>query len=177
MKIEFKNTIEDIQHFSEYDSKNSPFKKRRTNISRYGYPILFFIVLIPAIIKQALFNITLWFIVSAIWFLILPKLNLLSTKRQIMKQYKGGKNKILLSSRSLELSEQGIWVVTEHSESFIKWDALEKIGKDKKYIFIYVDPQSALIVPRDSFRDENEANEFLSLLESSYKNINKTATL
>jgi hypothetical protein len=176
MKIEFKNTIEDVQNFSQYHSKNSPPIKRRTNLSRYGYPILFFIVLIPAIIKQALFNIVLWLIVSLIWFIILPKLNFLSTKRHIMKEYKGGKNKILLSNRSLELSEQGISVVTEHSESFIKWDAIEKIEKDKKYIFIYVDPQSALIVPRDCFRDEKEANEFLSKLESSYYNINKKST-
>ncbi|MDH3267729.1 MAG: YcxB family protein, partial [Ignavibacteria bacterium] len=58
----------------------------------------------------------------------------------------------------------GIKVEKVNSESFTKWEVVEKVFDAKDYFYIFIDYNMAYIIPKRSFLPSEKLNEFVSIL-------------
>ena len=160
MKIEYDNIMDDLLNFSEHHSMNSPRIKKKMSVFKYTFPILVLIIIIPVIITNPTKNITIWFVVSVIWFFAAPYYYRYAIRRSSLKMYNEGENKGVLTKHTLILNEEGIIEETNYNTTKLKWDSIEKIVKDYRYIYIYIGAVSAFIVPIRSFSSSISFNDF-----------------
>lgn len=72
-------------------------------------------------------------------------------------------NQDYFGRHQVQLSEDSISLETSNTEKKINWIDVLKAEFNDDYYFVYDTPQTAIIIPRESIKDEPE---FLSFLES-----------
>ena len=75
-----------------------------------------------------------------------------------------------LGAKKINLNENGITQETKNSTKTHSWKGIRKMDSNKKYIFVFVDKLTAYVIPKRSFKDDNESNEFIKILEDGIKN-------
>jgi hypothetical protein len=66
-----------------------------------------------------------------------------------------------LGKHKVVLTDIGLVESTAVNESSRTWAGIDRIEQDSNYIFIYVAPLQAIIIPRRAFKDATAAEEFL----------------
>ena len=75
-----------------------------------------------------------------------------------------GKVHSVVGTHNLAISENEIVDNSEHSEAKTQFNAVENIVEDKEHIFIYVNADSAHIIPTRIFENNDKKKEFLAFL-------------
>lgn len=165
MEIKYELTKDDIIDFNLYHSENSKTIKRSLNIQRYIISVIF---VFAAIVMSSYldipysFTIPFFLVVSLIWIFYYPKFFKWLIKRNVSKMLDEGKNKAIIGEQRLSISNEGIIAISEAGEMKSNWSLVEKIGKTKKNIYIYISSISAYIIPIKAFNNEEEVNNFIS---------------
>jgi len=73
-------------------------------------------------------------------------------------------NGFVFGPTSYDFLEEGIKIIKEQSETFTKWEGVEKIFNARDYFYIFVDHNLSYIIPKRSFLSPEKLDEFLSLL-------------
>ena len=89
-------------------------------------------------------------------------------KRNVLKLYGEGKNKTILGEHILEITDTEIIDKTEPSEQRTRISAVELIGSNAEYVFIYIGALSAHIIPRNNIL-EGDADLFLEEVKKRYE--------
>src|SRR6185436_8528280 len=71
-----------------------------------------------------------------------------------------------LGKHKVVLSETGLVESTVVNESSRTWAGIDRIEQDSNYIFIYVAPLMAIIIPKRAFKDVAAAKAFYELSET-----------
>jgi len=71
-----------------------------------------------------------------------------------------GKNKGILGSHTIIISEEGLQEITEVSESRSIWSGIERIEENEEYIFVYIGAYQAHVIPKRDFASKEDAKEF-----------------
>jgi hypothetical protein len=79
------------------------------------------------------------------------KLNKKVFQPQIDKRLQGDPALGMLGKHKLQVTEQGLTVMTSVNSSFQTWAGVHSIQEDDQYIFIYTTPISAHIIPKRAF--------------------------
>jgi hypothetical protein len=80
---------------------------------------------------------------------------------------KGGDDridKLVKNPHSFEISEDGIEVSSSNSSTFVKWNSINNILEISSYFLIHPSPLKFFILPINSFKNENQLNDFLKLI-------------
>ncbi|WP_459931612.1 YcxB family protein [Desulfosporosinus burensis] len=86
------------------------------------------------------------------------------TKRISKMLNDGGKNSVI-GTHNLAISEDGIVDRSKHTEAKTQFKAIDTIVENKEHIYIYVNANSAHIIPIRIFVNEAEKNDFLAFLQ------------
>ena len=78
--------------------------------------------------------------------------------RQLRPAAGGG----ILGPKQVELTEAGIYVKGQHHESVFGWATIRGAEVTDKHIFVMVDPNAGVIVPRRCFASDTECGQFVS---------------
>ena len=106
-----------------------------------------------------------WFIMTAIIFTaILLFIFVLSALAMISR-----KNKTFLTDNTIELTDNGIIMENRYERSECVWDIVQRLKRTKRFIFVYVNQNAAIIVPKRAFPNDQEWNGFYEILESHYR--------
>lgn len=70
------------------------------------------------------------------------------------------KSKAMLTEHSITLEESGFTEETIYNKTEHKWAIVQKLPRTKRYLYIYIAPHMAHVVPRRAFPDETEWNAF-----------------
>ena len=77
-------------------------------------------------------------------------------------------NGLVVGKRRLEFGEEGIKDTCELGHFYYKWKAVQDIVSNNGSIYLFIDGLLAQIVPKSSFKDESEHNEFLENLKNMH---------
>ena len=163
MNIEFQNTLEDILALNWYHHRASPGARRTLLLFQYGLPVA--IVLIVVIITFAAgwstFTIVPAVVLALAWFALVPRMQKRNLQKQVVKLYAEGRDRGIVTGHKVSMSSSSITDRTDRGETKTAWKDVDKVVGTEKYVFIYVGPESALIVPRGAFPGESEYRAFL----------------
>lgn len=73
------------------------------------------------------------------------------------------KNKPFYCERSLTVGADGIVTESEYGRSETRWKTVQKLGYTRHHLYLYVNADSAMIVPRRVFADEGAWNAFYKI--------------
>ncbi|WP_242865763.1 YcxB family protein [Desulfosporosinus sp. HMP52] len=83
-----------------------------------------------------------------------------------------GKNQSVIGRHDLTLSNTGIVDLSENSEAKTQYNEIHDIVEDKEHIYVYVNANSAHIIPNRIFENLDKKNEILALLKQKGKSNN-----
>lgn len=147
-EIEYEIREQDLLAFNEHQLKHS--EKLQKTLNRHQATIPGIMVLI------ALF---LWFyyqdtlsaiwvgLGAAIWGVAVPWYLRWNARSQIRKMYTADVKDAVLGRYKLRIEPNALVEVSKAGESRIKWSEILRIEKTKGYAFVFVDVDSALILP------------------------------
>lgn len=76
--------------------------------------------------------------------------------------------------RKLHIDKEGIKTTVAAKSAAIKWESIESILKDEKYIYINGKNGNAFVIPDRAFKDKEMRNSFFSVLMSYFKETSNT---
>lgn len=164
MELEFELLEEDYINFNIDHAKKSSSLKKNILMQRILGPALFLIF--PFIIRgyteiPMWYWVTIFGIVSVVWFIYYPKYFNWEMTRRVKKMLSEGSNENILNRRKIILSDEGILEKSLIGESNVSWNQVDKVEESNEYIYIYISSISAHIIPKRIFKDENEKQMFI----------------
>src|SRR4051794_3110074 len=138
MEVEYSLEIDDAMAFHRYYWRHDPKAKRL--LGSWVSTILVGL-LILAMIGRDIITFGGLSAMGMMWLGLLVGLVLIQllgprlAQRNVRQLYKGSQGKGELQSRRLTLSSKGLQSVTEHSETYMEWSAIEKIVTTNEHLF------------------------------------------
>ncbi|MGB5989276.1 MAG: YcxB family protein [Marinifilaceae bacterium] len=168
MKTEI--TREDFLQFNKHVQSTKNLRK----------PILFtFLFLILLVIMMnigepfdLLSIITQMLMIAAIWgiiFVVFRQVMLSKIKK--MPNDKGG----ILGERKYLIEDKGFREISNSSETLTNWNGIKEIQESKDHYYLFVDKIAAYIIPKRSFFNGTEEEEFINTINEKISKYNTGA--
>jgi hypothetical protein len=168
MEVEYELTKDDLYAF-HWRSAFESSRARRQAWKPYAF--LFILMLLVGLLQSCGpdgFHFSpLNLAVLLVGFLIVAAITWLSTRitmrrfiNQILKEEKPEKGQ--LGKHRVVLSDAGIVESTVVNESSRTWAGIDRVEQNSDYIFIYVAPIQAIIIPKRAFKDVAAAEAFVA---------------
>lgn len=163
MKIVVNITSDDCWNFTKYNlSHNSKYKfKFYMNI----IAVVFLVALILYLDNQSILELILQ-VILAIPFSYYLMIFLMKWQN---KNY-AKRNEGIIGEHTIVISEEGLREITKVNNSLYLWCGIAKIKQDNSYIYIYIEEFMAHIIPKKSFRSEEDENLFFNSLIKYWEN-------
>jgi hypothetical protein len=161
MKITYHNTVRDRLAFAAFHLPRSPMI---ILITVGFFLFITFESIIPDIPKDKSLAFQIFYVIIAeaiqasIIFAVWTVIVLVGT---ISK-----KNKTLAAERTLTFSEDSFVSDTSFAHSEYKWPMVQKLARTGSHIFLYLNKDSAVIVPRRAFESSSQWDEFYDYCQS-----------
>lgn len=168
-RLECRITDKDYYEFNKYHTTDSPDVKKIGLIGKLCVPVMFLIIFIHYIIRGddwhfLSFALTLFTIVSVIWFFAFNPFSLLFIKLHIRFMKKNGKLPYS-DYATLEFFDDYFTETTESTKTEVKYDAVLKVRiNEPKAIYIYQNAVLAYIIPFDAFDSSAERDKFIDFI-------------
>ena len=97
-------------------------------------------------------------IIAALWALLSPKIMLLDLRRQILKSYTAKEKINMFGTYSLSIDSADPNFLIEKSPSGknkMAWADLVRVEYGKRYVYIYINLSTALVIPVDKVKQGN----------------------
>jgi len=165
MEIQVDLTRADYADFNKYFFFKRKFKR-----------ILFNIIIIPFLITlyvtrndlNNLFEFCIWYVITVLFFgIIYLGIIMLTLKRTgKLPSDKGS----ILGKRKYTITDEGLLEESEINNNLRKWSGIKTVDVNRNSVFIVVDTIAAYVIPKRSFKDDNEMNSFVQRVTEKIKN-------
>ena len=168
MNIDYDINLEDIVEFNIYVLKNHPHIKNRRRIMQISFLSLISLLFIGGLVQYFAGNdssLAVLLLVIAIglavfyWYSSRPSRTRNGIRKAVIRQYRKIPNEEMCRHK-LSVSEEGLQVVTDYTESKAPWSAFSEIVKTPDYLYFFFQPEKAHIVPKRAFSGEKTFNRF-----------------
>lgn len=178
MKISYKNTEDELLEYSQLKIDEAlTFSKFHILAKVFiGFLIFALILYLPVLlIRPQSFDFAMIAPMLFVVVFIIPHFFALCVYPIFFEIYK--RNLIpLLKTAEVQFEDKEVHIATETSESAIQWKAFIKYSKTTRYVFLYINPKMAYIVPRRVFVSDTQWQEFVELVKKHVKTEEKIAT-
>jgi hypothetical protein len=165
MEIEYNLTEEDYLHFNLFHIKNSKTGKKSLLIQRLIGPVIFIMAafIFAEIDEELSFTLLLsiFIILSILWYLFYPKYFFGYVKRHTKKLISEGTNNGLIGKHVMTLDESGVTDISTTSETKVNWSGIQELKEDKEYLFLYNSAVSACILPKRDLENPEDIKKFV----------------
>jgi len=79
------------------------------------------------------------------------------------------KNKPFYARKTITFQDECFISESEYSRSEIRWKIVQKLARTTRHVFIYVNSESAVVIPRRAFESDSEWNVFYELCKNNVK--------
>lgn len=170
MEILYTVTEDDYVAYNLFHYEHSPSSRRTMLITRLILPV---IVVLITLISGSYRSPIAWIppvVVAVIWFFVMPPFFKNSIKKNVRRMISEGRRVSFLGDFKLSLHDnylrnEGDGVATESAY----W-RIEKIRRDQERLYVYIGSITSLIIPFRYFKDEDEVQQLVSLLEHKMAN-------
>jgi YcxB-like protein len=73
------------------------------------------------------------------------------------------RNKPMFCEKKITLGDEAIFTESPYGRSEIQWQAVQKLARTRRYIFMYMNQDSALVIPRRAFENSTQWNNFYEI--------------
>lgn len=172
MTISFRNTIGDRLAFAAYHLPRNPLM---ILIIGGVFLLITFGSLLPAAREDVTHGIVekaIIFIIAdlAIAFLMISLLSLFILLAMISR-----KNKTLYCQKTITIGDDGLFGESEYGKSEMRWKTVQKLARTRKHILIYINSESAWIIPRRAFGNDADWNNFYEVCQRNRRQAASTA--
>ena len=159
MKYSYEITRDDFVNFSKFYYFKTRFKK---NIITY----VVIIILVQYYLNRNQFDLkaTIISVVGIVIAIVLSFYIAFNRVKQLPSE-----NGTILGLRTIELTENEITCTTDSSSSMVNWSKVRSLEKDDKYYYLFLDTNSAYIIPKHVFANQNEESTFIEFVKSKIK--------
>lgn len=167
MNYRYELNAQDLIDFNIFHITYSKLARRSFFVQRYILSLSFLIL--PFILRNFTtmpleYLMVIFFLLYIYWVAFYPKRIKKIVSRKITKVLAEGKNHSVVGTHNLTITEEEIVDISEHSEARTPFQSVENIVEDKGHIFIYVNANSAHIIPIRMFESNEQKNELLAFL-------------
>lgn len=118
-----------------------------------------------AIVTEMLILLVLWTVI----FVLFKQVTLSRIKK--MPKDKGA----ILGEREYLIEDKGFREISDSSETLTKWKGFNEIQESKDYYYLFVDKIAAYIIPKRSFSNKTEEEEFINTINENISKFNTDA--
>jgi len=173
--ISFEFGPDDVVAFNLYHHAHSPGTQRMATIVRFVPPALFMLLAMYEVVRHGVrspmttMTLAIAIVVMLPWTLLFPLFFRRILARQVQSMLKEGSKKSF-GKMSVELTKEHVVETGPAEERRVKWSAVEKIAATEGYLFVYVSPIAAIVVPRRAFDTRDEFVSFVNMAKSLREN-------
>jgi hypothetical protein len=148
--IRYTTTLRDLLAFVRYHRLHDPF-------TLFLYALMFAITLwmsvgsVPPDTSAEASVVLVVLMEGEALIVVVALLTLLSVLSLVSRR-----NKTVLTDHTLTLSDDGLAEQTPFNTTVHKWSAVQKVGRTKKHLFVYVAQHSAHVIPRRAVSTDAE---------------------
>jgi hypothetical protein len=164
MDIEYDVNLDDAVEFNHYVSNHNPKSKNRRKIVRAIYifdiVVFAFIGLVSLLGNQIITGVIFSLLAVGIGTYYWYRFSRVRIKQAVVKQYVKIPNEEICRHK-LSISDSGLHDITDYEESTTHWSAFNEILQTNKYLYFFMKPGKAYIVPKRAFADDMAFNRFV----------------
>jgi hypothetical protein len=164
LQIEYELREQDLTAFTEHqlqDKENFQKILRRHQIIIPA--ILAFLALLAWIYYASPLNAAYIALIAISWHYLSPMLIKYNLRRKILKLYSETDKRQLIGKYKLRLEPHALVEIRGTQETRIPWQDVLRIEVTKRYVFIYLDVDMALIIPRKTLK--GDIHKFLQIAD------------
>lgn len=170
-ELDYLVTADDIAYLNHYHTQNSPMLRRNraavgTVMTLVGV-MGFLLAMGTAGISMGVMMLV---VILGVWLAIGRRR---SPSRQqtdyIRRLFEEGKNRALFGHHHIRLLDDRLEVSTEFSRGEVKWEGVERVEQDEKYVFIYVSALNAYVINKKFFPSEQHAQAFFGAADNLHR--------
>jgi hypothetical protein len=152
MEIGYDVTEEDHVKFVHHYSATAPWAKRRYWFS-FVVDALVFVAVGTALAIQlgTLRPLVVFGVLTILWVVMFPKYWNWDIRRRVKAARREANRSFETEVCHLRVDQNGAHVKSDIGASSFNWRAIEKIEETGSYLYIYVGPMNALMIPRRAF--------------------------
>ncbi|MCK4904833.1 YcxB family protein [bacterium] len=80
------------------------------------------------------------------------------------------KNKTVFCEKTITLGEEAFVNESEYGKSETRWTIVQKLACTRRHIFIYLNQQAAIVIPRSAFESSEQWDAFYAICRQRIKN-------
>jgi len=168
LKLDYFVTLDDLVVFSLYHVQHSPFYRRQLLMGRIILPIIFLAGAVIFAGHSLAEPFEGWFVLPGllallavfwlVWFPWFWKKNIVSTLKALDSE---GPNPNWTGSFTLSLEPEEVIETNQYGRKSYRWLGIPKIEVSPSHIFIFIGSVHAIIIPADTFPDQESMQKFL----------------
>ncbi len=165
-EIEYEFREEDLIHFNELQLKNNPEMQKNIRKNRIFVPAVMLFIGLFYYVYYANFMTTVYITLLAIaWAIISPYTMRVDMRRQMLDNYTESEKEGMFGKHILSIEPDHLAEQSPGGKHKSAWKDMLRVEEESKYIFIYVDVTSAIIIPKDTVR-KGDLDKFSKQAES-----------
>ncbi len=165
IELEYELREQDLLAFSQLQFEENPGIQKSMRKHQATIPgIIIVIALFYWFYYQDVLSALYMGIIGAAWGMLVPiyvKKNLLN---QVRKLYSDEEKAKLLGKHTLRVLPKQLAEITPSGESRVEWADIIRIEATKKYAFVYLDIDQAIIIPRKTISN-GDLKEFIEIAD------------
>ncbi|MEQ1622483.1 MAG: YcxB family protein [Methylococcales bacterium] len=169
LEIEYEFREEDLIHFNEQQLERNEDVQNHIKKNRWFVPGIMFLIGSFYYFYYGDRNSAAYIIaIALLWAWLSPRVMMLDFRRQILKNYTHKEKADMFGTYTLGIDPANPKYLFEKSPSGkhkMAWSDLVRIERGKKYVFIYVDLSTALVIPLETMK-KGDLKEFANQVET-----------
>ena len=170
VKLVYDLKMDDVLVFLRYNFKKSPKMKRSMLLFRTLIPAVICVVLSMALTNNFRedFSWQTAAIIGACYvlgFIVIPSTIKRSIERATKKMYLQNRQKDLLGAHKTILDGTGIVDESRFGTARYPWDAIVTVARTGEFLYLYLSPESAIIIPLRNLKEGAKRDSLFSLIE------------
>lgn len=158
-EIEYELRQEDLVHFNEMQLLKNPDLQNNLKKNRWLVPGIMILIGAYYYFYYGDRNTSGYIMILAVlWAVLSPKLMLLDLRSQILRSYTPQEKRTLFGTYTLSINPETSNYLIETSPSGkhkMPWADMVRVEYGKRYVYIYLDLNTALVIPVDTVKKGN----------------------
>ncbi len=153
LEIEYEFREQDLVHFNELRVAGDLELQKKIRQNRLFVPgIMFFVGLFYYIYYLDMLTTAYITVLAVAWAVSSPYIMKMDMRRQFFKHYTEAEKKALFGIHVLTIEPEFLQEKSPGGKHKTAWREMLRVERHKEYVFIYVDIDAAIVIPRETVK-------------------------
>jgi hypothetical protein len=151
LEIEYEFREKDLLHFNELRLANDQELQKKIRQNRFFVPGVMLAIGLFYYVHYADMLTTAYItILAVVWGISSPFIMKIDMRRQFFNQYTDAEKKAMFGVHNLKIEPEFLQEKSPGGKHQTPWKEMLRVERHKEYVFIYVDINAAIVIPRET---------------------------